>query len=445
VSETPNKVVIGPAREASVWRARYAIVGLICGAVTINYLDRALLGVALPGMQQEFGLQATLSGLLLSAFSWTYFLAQLPSGALLDRFGVKITYVVSIAAWSAITLLHGAVSGFRSLFGLRLALGLAEAPCFPANSKIIAMWCPRSERARAVGLYTAAEYVGLGFLSPILFWGLSVAGWRSLFVVAGLLGVAYSIVFARRYFDPDAHPTLSAAERDDIVSGGGLLTHPSAPEWSWAALGRLLAKRQILGVCLGQFAVHSTLTFFLTWFPSYLVTARHIDWIKAGFMASLPYLAAFAGVLVAGFWSDRLLTRGASISVARKLPVITGLLVATVIVAANYVESSVLIVVVLAVAFFAQGMSGTSWATVPEIAPPEQLGLVGGLFNAAGNLAGIVTPVAIGVIVDTTGSFVGALYFVGGVAFVGACSWIFIVGPLERVSPQRRLRGTDVA
>jgi ACS family D-galactonate transporter-like MFS transporter len=116
------------------------------------------------------------------------------------------------------------------------------------------------------------------------------------------------------------------------------------------------------------------------------------------------------------------------------VPVITGLLVATVIVAANYVESSFLIVTVLAIAFFAQGMSGTSWAAVSEIAPPGQLGLVGGLFNAAGNFAGIVTPVVIGVIVDVTGSFVGALYYVGGVALLGAFSWIFIVGPLQRVT-----------
>src|SRR4051812_40062040 len=282
----------------------------------INYLDRALLGVALPGLQREFAMQATLAGLLLSAFSWTYFLAQLPAGVLLDRLGVKVTYVTSIALWSAVTLLHGMASGFRSLFGLRLALGLAESPCFPANSKIITMWCPRSERARAVGLYTAAEYVGLGFLSPILFWGLSVAGWRSLFVVAGLIGVVYSVVFARRYFDPNKHPTLTDAERDDIVAGGGLVKSPASARLSWADVRRLLAHRQIVGVCLGQFAVHSTLTFFLTWFPSYLVTERHIDWIRAGFMASLPYVAAFVGVLFAGFWSDGLLARGASISAA---------------------------------------------------------------------------------------------------------------------------------
>jgi len=362
---------------------------------------------------------------------------------LLDRLGVRVIYVASIALWSVVTLLHGAVGGFRSVLALRFALGLAEAPCFPANSKIITQWCPRSERARAVGFYTAAEYVGLGFLSPLLFWGMSVAGWRSLFVVAGAIGVAYSVFFARHYFDPQSHPRLTEVERTEIAAGGGLVKMGPAAALSWTAVRRLLARRQVLGACLGQFAVHSTLTFFLTWFPSYLVSARHIDWIRAGFMASLPYVAAFGGVLVAGFWSDRLLMRGASISVARKVPVITGLLVATVIVTANYVESSAFMVTVLAVAFFAQGMSGTSWAAVSEIAPPEQLGLVGGLFNAAGNFAGIVTPVAIGLIVDATGSFVGALYFVAAVALLGACSWIFIVGPLTPVSGAQPPRMLD--
>jgi len=418
------------------WPVRHGIVALICGAVMINYLDRALLGVALPSLQQEFGLDATAAGLLLSAFSWTYFLAQLPSGVLLDRWGVKATYVASIAAWSLVTLGHGLVSGFRMLFGLRLALGLAEAPCFPANSKIITLWCPRSERATAVGLYTAAEYVGLGFLSPLLFWGLAIAGWRSLFVAAGVIGLVFSVIFARRYFDPASHPSIGGEELDRIRTGGGLIANPVPVRLSFAIVRRLLAQRQIAGVCIGQFAVHSTLTFFLTWFPTYLVSARHVDWIKAGFMASLPYVAAFAGVLVAGIWSDSLLRRGSSISVARKAPVITGLVVATVIVAANYVESNALIVAVLAVAFFAQGMSGTSWAVISEIAPPAQLGLVGGLFNASGNLAGIVTPLVIGVIVDATGSFVGALYFVGGVALIGAIAWIFVVGRLEPVRLQ---------
>jgi ACS family D-galactonate transporter-like MFS transporter len=320
---------------------------------------------------------------------------------------------------------------------LRLLLGLAEAPCFPANNTVLARWFPRSERARAVSLYTAAEYVGLSFLSPLLYWGLSVAGWRSLFLVAGLLGIGYSALFAWRYRDPGDHPRVSPTELEYIGAGGGLTRQSAPAPLSIGALRVLLAHRQIWGLCLGQFAVHSTLTFFLTWFPSYLISARHIEWLQAGLFAVLPYAAAFGGILVAGWASDRLLARGFSLSFARKTPVITGLVLATGIVAANWVESNGLIVLILAGAFFAQGMSGSSWAVIAEIAPPGQLGLVGGLFNASGNLAGIVTPIVIGAIVQATHSFVGALYFVGVVALVGAAAWIFVVGPIQPLHRER--------
>jgi MFS transporter, ACS family, D-galactonate transporter len=344
---------------------------------------------------------------------------------------VRAMYAGSLFAWSLTTLLHALVGGLRSLLGLRLLLGFAEAPCFPANNTILAKWFPSGERARVVGLYTAAEYVGLSFLSPILYWGLSVAGWRTLFLAAGLIGMAYSGFFAHRYRDPQHHPALSAAELERIARGGGLTRGVRATGFTYAAVRALVSHRQIWGLCLGQFAVHSTLTFFLTWFPSYLITARHIGWLQAGFFAVLPYAAGFCGILTAGWWSDRLLSRTGSLTFARKTPVITGLALATGIVAANWVQSNGLIVLILAIAFFAQGMSGSSWAVISEIAPSGQLGLIGGIFNASGNLAGIVTPLVIGGIVQTTGSFVGALYFVGLVAFVGAIAWIVVVGPIQ--------------
>jgi len=426
-----------PATARGPLPARYGILALLCGAVAINYLDRALLGVSLPRLEQDLALSPAAAGVLLSAFSWTYFLAQVPSGVALDRLPVRRVYAGSLFAWSLVTALHAVAGGLRSLLCLRLLLGLAEAPCFPANNTVLARWFPRSERARAVSLYTAAEYVGLSFLSPLLYWGLSVAGWRSLFLVAGLLGIGYSALFAWRYRDPGDHPRVSPTELEYIGAGGGLTRQSPPAPLSIGALRVLLAHRQIWGLCLGQFAVHSTLTFFLTWFPSYLITARHIQWLQAGLFAVLPYAAAFGGILVAGWASDRLLARGFSLSFARKTPVITGLVLATGIVAANWVESNGLIVLILAGAFFAQGMSGSSWAVIAEIAPPGQLGLVGGLFNASGNLAGIVTPIVIGAIVQATHSFVGALYFVGVVALVGAAAWIFVVGPIQPLHRER--------
>ena len=424
---------------------RYGILALLCGCVTINYLDRALLGVSLPSLHRELGLTPAEAGLLLSAFSWTYFLAQVPAGVLLDRLAVRGLYAAALCAWSLVTLLHALAGSLRSLLALRLLLGLAEAPCFPANNSILAKWFPSGERARAVSLYTAAEYVGLSFLSPILFWGLSVAGWRVLFLVAGLIGVGYGVLFAARYRDPQDHRTVGPLELEHLARGGAHTRRSAPGSFSLAALGTLLSHRQVWGLCLGQFAVHSTLTFFLTWFPSYLVTARHLGWLQAGLFAMLPYAAGFCGILLAGWWSDRLLAHGRTLSLARKTPVISGLVLATSIVGANWVESNALIVLILAIAFFAQGMSGSSWAVISEIAPPGQLGLLGGVFNASGNLAGIVTPLVIGALLQGTGSFVDALYFVGLIALIGAIAWIFIVGPikpLERASAQPYLEQT---
>ena len=415
-------------------RARMAMLALLSAAVLINYLDRAVLGIAAPSIQKEFVLTPAQMGVVFSAFSWTYFLAQVPAGAALDRFGNRAIYGFALAGWSFFTLLHGFASGFATLVGLRCGLGLAEAPCFPANSNIVGMWFPRSERARAIGVYTAAEYVGLGFLTPVLFWILADAGWRALFFTTGTIGLIFAAVWWAAYRDPFESRAANAAEIELIQAGGGLVgKDATGTPFEWRLLRELFRYRQLWGLCIGQFCVYSTFVFFLTWFPTYLATARHMAWIKVGFFTSLPYIAGFFGILFAGWWSDAMLRRGVSLNVARKLPVITGLVLASTIVAANWVQNDGVVIAILSLAFFAQSMSSSGWAVLSEIAPKGLLGLVGGLFSAAANLAGIVVPLVIGVIVQATGSFVGALVFVGVVAAVGALSWIFVIGDLHRM------------
>ncbi len=195
----------------------------------------------------------------------------------------------------------------------------------------------------------------------------------------------------------------------------------------------MLKHRQLTGICLGQFAGNSTLVFFLTWFPTYLATERHMGWLKIGFFAIMPFIAASIGVMFGGLFSDWLLRRGKSANVARKLPIIAGLLLASTIILANYVESNVAVIAILSVAFFAQGMAALGWTLVSDIAPEGLLGVTGGIFNFAANLAGIVTPLVVGFIVAATGSFVGALVFIGIVALIGALSYIFIVGDIKRI------------
>ncbi len=415
-------------------RVRFFILGLLTIGTMINYLDRTVLGIAAPALTKELGFSAATMGIVFSAFSWTYAAMQIPGGIFLDRFGTKLTYFLSLIFWSLSTLLHGLATNLASLLTFRFALGVSEAPCFPTNSRVVATWFPQQERAFATGVYTVGEYVGLAFLSPLLFWIMGAFGWRTLFVVVGVAGILFGLYWWRSYRDPYESSTVNQAELDYIAAGDGIVAPKAAnTRFEWSLVRRLLRFRQLVGICIGQFAGNSTLVFFLTWFPTYLATERHMGWLKIGFFTVLPFIAASVGVLLGGWWSDSLLRRGRSANIARKLPIITGLLLASVIVTANYVDSDYMVIGILSLAFFAQGMAALGWTLVSDIAPKGLLGLTGGIFNFAANLAGIVTPLVIGFIVAATGSFVGALMFIAIVALVGAFSYIFVVGDIKRI------------
>ncbi|QQC66070.1 MFS transporter [Paraburkholderia ginsengisoli] len=442
-SGTPhqNGAAIGGTRRS---KARYQILGLLAVGTMINYLDRTVLGIAAPQLTKELGINAAMMGLLFSVFSWSYVAAQIPGGLFLDRFGSKLTYFLSMTFWSLCTLAQGLVHGIGGLFAFRLGLGVSEAPCFPTNSRVVATWFPQSERAMATGTYTVGEYIGLAFFSPFLFMLMGAFGWRSLFYVVGGVGIVFGLIWWMFYREPHEHPSANQEELDYIEAGGGLTQRkksanaaaaaaPAKSGFEWRTIGRLLKHRQLTGICLGQFAGNSTLVFFLTWFPTYLATERHMAWLKIGFFAIMPFIAASIGVMFGGVFSDWLLRRGKSANVARKLPIIAGLLLASTIILANYVESNVVVIAILSVAFFAQGMAALGWTLVSDIAPEGLLGVTGGIFNFAANLAGIITPLVVGFIVAATGSFVGALVFIGAVALIGALSYIFIVGDIKRI------------
>jgi ACS family D-galactonate transporter-like MFS transporter len=412
---------------------RFIVLTLISVGTTINYLDRAVLGVAAPRITEEFAFSAAAMGILFSAFSWTYAAAQIPGGLVLDRIGAKLTYFWSVGLWSVFILFHGLATGFYSLLGARLGLGITEAPCFPANSRILASWFPQTERARANSAFALGQYVGLAFFSPVLFWIVAAFGWRSLFIIAGVIGLVFAAGWLRTYQEPGEHPSVSDAELEHIRSGGGIAVEATQARFSFGTIVMLLRYRQILGASLGQFAGNSTLVFFLTWFPTYLATEREMEWIQAGFFATLPYVAASIGVLAGGQISDKLLERTGSANIGRKLPIIAGLLLASTIVLANYVGSDALVIAVMSVAFFGQGMVNLGWTLVTDVAPKELIGLTGGVFNLCANLAGIITPMVIGFVVGATGSFFGGLAYITVVALIGVFSYVFIVGDVRRI------------
>jgi len=307
-------------------RARFGILALLAIGTMINYLDRTVLGIAAPQLTNELGISAAVMGVMFSAFSWTYVAAQIPGGMFLDRFGTKLTYYLSMTLWSLATLLQGFVTGVGTLLACRLGLGVAESPCFPANSRVVATWFPQKERAMATGTYTVGEYIGLACFSPLLFALMGEFGWRALFYVVGAAGMLFGGIWWLFYREPRDHPGANAAELEYIEAGGGLTNDPASdiehgakakPKFEWRTIGRLLKHRQLAGICFGQFAGNSTLVFFLTWFPTYLATERHMGWLKIGFFAILPFIAASVGVMFGGVLSDWLLARGKSANVAQ--------------------------------------------------------------------------------------------------------------------------------
>jgi MFS transporter, ACS family, D-galactonate transporter len=414
-------------------RARLTVLGLITVGTMINYLDRAVLGVAAPSMTRELGLDAVVMGIVFSAFSWTYAAAQIPGGAFVDRVGARLSYFWSVSIWSVFTLLQGFSSGLISLLTFRLGLGVAEAPCYPTNSRVLSTWFPQHERARATGVYSVGQYFGLAFLSPLLFWIVAELGWRALFIIAGIAGIVFAAVWLKMYRDPHEHPTVNSAELAYIEAGGGLGYRGAATPFNWRNIVKLLKHRQVLGASIGQFAGNSTLVFFLTWFPTYLATERNMGWLKVGFYAVMPFIAASVGVLVGGWVSDMIIRRTGSATLGRKLPILSGLLLASTIVIANFVDSDQVVIAVLSVAFFGQGMVNLGWTLITDVAPKRLIGLTGGVFNLCANLAGIITPIVIGVIVGATGSFFFALAYIAVVAIIGALSYIFIVGEVKPV------------
>jgi len=414
-------------------KKRIGVLALISIGTTINYLDRAVLGVAAPSIVEEFAFSAGVMGILFSAFSWTYAAAQVPGGVILDKIGTKLTYFWAVGLWSVFILFHGLAQGFYSLLGARLGLGITEAPCFPANSRVLATWFPQKERARANSVFSVGQYFGLAFLTPLLFWIVAAFGWRSLFIIAGLLGLVFAVVWLRMYREPDDHPTVNQAELDYIAEGGGVAAVSKPTPFSFKSMVVLLKRRQVLGASLGQFASNSTLVFFLTWFPTYLATERGMAWLKVGFFAVVPYIAASIGVLVGGLVSDKLLEKTGSANIGRKLPIISGLLLASTIILANYVESDVLVITVMSIAFFGQGMCNLGWTLITDVAPKQLIGLTGGIFNLCANLAGIVTPMVIGFVVAATGSFFGGLAYIAVVALLGVVCYVFIVGDVHRI------------
>lgn len=425
-------------------RVRHRIIALIFLITSINYADRATFSIAGNAASIELGLTPVQTGFILSAFAWAYALAQIPGGALLDRFGTKRIYAGAIALWSLMTAAQGLVglvpglTAIGTLFVLRFLVGLAEAPSFPGNARLVAAWFPGAERGTASAIFNSAQYFSLVAFAPLMGWLVHSFGWRSVFWVMGALGLVAAAAFVRFIHSPVRHPAINGAELAHIEAGGGLIRMEEgrtagAPTFTWPNVRQLLANRMMLGIYLGQYCINVLTYFFVTWFPIYLVKERGLNIMEAGFAAAAPALCGFAGGLAGGYASDLILKRTGNLDLARKGPLVAGMLLATLIIACVWVEAEWLVVVLMAVAFFGKGVASLGWAVMADVSPKQLAGLSGGVFNMFGNIAGIVTPIVVGYIVSATGSFDLALVFVGAHCLLTIFAFLVIVGPIRRL------------
>lgn len=398
------------------------ILLVVCGV--INYLDRATLAVANEYIRADLGLSLGQMGLLLSAFSWSYALCQLPVGALVDKVGPRWLLGIGLVVWSLAQAAGGLVSTFGWFVIARIALGIGEAPQFPAAARVVSNWFPLRSRGTPTGIYNSASPLGVA-LAPLILSPLIIAtSWHWAFFATGAMGLVAAVVWVALYRDP-VREKMTAEERAYLEADEPGKAATKVDFAAWCALFR---HRVTWGMMLGFFGSVYLNWVYLTWLPGYLRTERQMDLAYAGIAASIPFFCGFAGALVAGWASDRVARRASSpLSGRRNAVVVATLGMVVFTIPAALVDSNVVAVACISIVIFlANASSACAWSLATVAAPPSRIASLGAIQNFGGFLGGAMAPILTGYIAQTW-SFVPALLTGAGIAFVGAMSYLFLV------------------
>ncbi|KIG08105.1 MFS transporter [Caballeronia concitans] len=415
---------------------RWKIFLLLLALVSINYIDRAALSVAMPSIAQEFDLTPERQGLILSSFFWTYLFMQVPSGMLADKLKPRALIAAATVGWGFFQALGAFSSGWFLLLLTRLGLGVTEAPIYPGGGKLNALWLTQNERTRGAALLDGGSALGSGVGAVVVATLMAVLGsWRAAFVVAGV-GTILCGIWAWWYIrnTPREHPSINEeevayierahAEEDanepNVAPGGSLL--------------RFFAFRSVWGMCLSHTCTNLIFFGLMTWLPTYLFKVHGFDLKSLGGATFLIFFCGFVGEVLGGNLADKWKASGASANrVYRTMMVVGALAVSLAMLGVAYVRAPFMVVALLCVAlFFLRWCGGCNWATPAMLATRARAGTLNGIMNFVGNIAGIFVPIFIGYIVQTTGSYFLALMFFVAVA-------IFQVLCVLNINYQRKL------
>lgn len=406
--------------------------------VLVNYFDRVNLSVSHDALITSFGISNITFGYLSAAYNWTYAACQLPIGVLLDRFGIRRIGRISAFLWSVASFGAALATGLGGFFGARFLLGIGEAPTFPANAKAIGIWFPARERGLATALNDAAAKFASAIGLPLIGVLLLHFGWRWSFAATGLVSLAYFFLFYAVYRDPADDPRLSVDERVHIRDADATLLEPA--HLDAATLGYLLRQRKVIGLALGFGSYNYVFYLLLTWLPSYLSTALHIDLLHSVLYSSVPWLFATFTDLAGGWSADWLIRHGYDASAVRKTFLVCGLAFGMGILGAGQAHTATRALIWISVSLGGLAAAApVGWSVPSIIAPRGSVGSVGGIVNFSNQLSGIVAPILTGYIVTATHSYAWVFGIAAIYLLVGIAAYIFLLGRIEPVRAPRFL------
>jgi MFS transporter, ACS family, D-galactonate transporter len=421
-------------------RRRWRMAFLLAMGVMIGYFDRINLSVSHDALRDSFGLSLIAFGYLSSAFSWTYAAMQMPAGILLDRFGIRRVGLVGTILWSVASFMAAISPGLGLFFGARFLLGAAESPTFPANAKAIGLWFPWHERSLAIALTDSAAKFSSAIGVPFLGLLLVHFGWRCTFAATGVLSLFYFVLFYLTYRNPHEDRGLLPEERR-YISGGDAKqenqTEVRREPWSetFSRLFYLLRQPKVYGLGLGWGAYNYSFYLFLTWLPTYLSTAHHMDLLHSSVYTSAPWLFATLTDLIVGGWLvDRMIQRGWDANRVRKSVLIIGTSFGLAIFGAAHPHSAAAALFWISLALGGLAAAAPVAWTVPSlIAPRNSVGTLASIANLSGQLSAISAPIITGYIVSATQSFASAFVTAAVILFLGIFGYTFLLGRIEPI------------
>jgi MFS family permease len=382
-------------------RATRNFLLILCAMHIILFVDRVNLAAAAETIKGDLGLTNIQLGVAFSAFNYAYAPFQLVGGWIADRFGSRRTLAICALAWALTTMATGAVGGLLTLFAVRFCLGMGEGATLPAATRALAKWTTEASRGFGMGLTHAAGRIGAGLTAPIVAFLITLMSWRMIFVLLGIVSAVWALWWFRYYRDePAEHPRMSAEELASLAQNAGQATRHSGPV-PWRRLVPRMVPSMVTYFCMGW-----TGWLYVTWMPSLFSKNYGVDMKKSAMFYAATFLCAMFAEFFGGVISDHLLQRTGKKSIARSLMVTVCLILAlSALIPAILVHELIPGVISFTLAlFFLDTAITPMWIATMDIAP-EYAGSASALMNAAGAVAGILSPVAFGWILDRTGSW----------------------------------------